>query len=68
MLEAYLEIGQQLQIPNVEQEKSEVLKLVQRRLSQESCGRWLLVFDNADDINMWMEKAGGTTGSGRRID
>ncbi|KAF1955434.1 hypothetical protein CC80DRAFT_536030 [Byssothecium circinans] len=68
MLEAYLEIGQQLQIPNIEQEKGDVQKLVQRRLGQESSGRWLLVFDNADDIDMWTEKAGGTAGSGRRID
>ncbi|KAF2176127.1 TPR-like protein, partial [Zopfia rhizophila CBS 207.26] len=68
MLEAYLEIGQQLQIPNVEQEKAEVQKLVQDRLSQESSGRWLLVFDNADDINIWTDKTDNTTGSGRRMD
>ncbi|KAH8694330.1 hypothetical protein GQ44DRAFT_719472 [Phaeosphaeriaceae sp. PMI808] len=68
MLEAYLEIGRQLQIPNIEQEKPEVQKIVQRSLSQESSGRWLLVFDNADDIDMWTEKAGSTTSSGRRID
>ena len=68
MLEAYLEVGRQLQIPNLEQEKAEVQKLVQRRLSQESFGRWLLVFDNADDINVWTESAGSITGSSRRID
>ncbi|KAH7396273.1 P-loop containing nucleoside triphosphate hydrolase protein [Pyrenochaeta sp. MPI-SDFR-AT-0127] len=68
MLEAYLEIGQQLQIPNVEQEKSNVQKLVQRKLSQESSGRWLLVFDNADDIDMWTEKTSSATGSSRQID
>ncbi|KAF2190064.1 FabD/lysophospholipase-like protein [Zopfia rhizophila CBS 207.26] len=68
MLEAYLEIGQQLQIPNLEQEKADVQKLVQRRLSQESSGRWLLVFDNADDTDMWMERANNTEDLGRRID
>jgi hypothetical protein len=66
MLEAYLEMGRQLQIPDLE--KTNVQDLVQRRLSQESSGRWLLVFDNADDIRIWTEKADSTTGSGRRID
>ncbi|KAJ4286311.1 hypothetical protein N0V90_013345 [Kalmusia sp. IMI 367209] len=68
MLETYLEVGQQLQIPNVEQQQSEVQKLVQRKLSLESSGRWLLVFDNADDIDIWTEKASGIAGSGRQID
>ncbi|KAF2180116.1 hypothetical protein K469DRAFT_693571 [Zopfia rhizophila CBS 207.26] len=68
MLEAYLEIGQQLQIPNLEQEKADVQKLVRRRLSQESSGRWLLVFNNADDIDIWTDKVDMTAGLGRRID
>ncbi|KAH0562201.1 hypothetical protein GP486_003102 [Trichoglossum hirsutum] len=68
MLEAYLEIGQQMQIPNIEKEQADVQKLVQHRLSQESSGKWLLVFDNADDINIWVDKADNTTGSTRRID
>jgi tetratricopeptide (TPR) repeat protein len=68
MLAAYLEIGQQLQIPNVEQNKSEVPKLVQRELSQEAAGRWLLVFDNADDIDLWTEETSSVTGSSRHID
>ena len=68
MLEAYLEIGQQLQIPNIEKEQADVQKLVQHQLSQESSGKWLLVFDNADDIDIWTDKANNTTGSDRRID
>tara|TARA_R110002003_G_scaffold95_1_gene7240 strand:- start:19322 stop:21166 length:1845 start_codon:yes stop_codon:yes gene_type:complete len=68
MLAAYIEVGQQLQIPNVEQNKSEVPKLVQRELSQEAAGRWLLVFDNADDIDLWTEKTSSVIGSSRHID
>ena len=68
MLEAYLEISQQMQIPNIEKERADVQKLVQRRLSQECSGRWLLVFDNADDINIWTDKADNTAGSNHRID
>jgi tetratricopeptide (TPR) repeat protein len=68
MLAAYLEIGQLLQIPNVQQKRSEVPKLVQHKLSQESAGRWLLVFDNADDIDMWTETTSSEIGSSRHID
>lgn len=64
MLEAYLEIGRQLQIPNIK-EPGDVQKLVQRHLSQEGSGKWLLVFDNADDIDIWMDKADNTLGSSR---
>ena len=35
-------------------------------LSNESTGPWLLVFDNADDINMWIGRS--EQGSGRLID
>ena len=31
---------------------------MQAHLSKESTGRWLLVFDNADDLDMWIAKAG----------
>ena len=68
MLEAYLAVGRQLRIPNLKQDKTDVQKLVQRQLSQESSGKWLLVFDNADDIDVWTEKADKAAGSGRRID
>ncbi len=68
MLKAYVDIGQQLQIPNIEHEQEDVQKLIQRRLSQESSGKWLLVFDNADDIDIWTSKSGSATGSTRRID
>ena len=50
--QAYLEVGQQLGIPGIDEEKADVKKLVQDRLSQDSAGRWLLIFDNADDIEM----------------
>src|ERR1700730_7196027 len=56
--QAYLEIGRQLRIPDLEQEQGDVKKLVQRYLSDESAGRWLLIFDNADDIDMWINRNG----------
>jgi hypothetical protein len=35
---------------------------MQGHLSQESAGRWL-IFDNADDIDMWIKKDGNGDGS-----
>ncbi len=46
-------------------------KLVQDFLSEESAGRWVLVFDNADDINMWIDKPqspGSPESSARLLD
>jgi tetratricopeptide (TPR) repeat protein len=68
MSEAYLEIGQQLQIPDVEQGQADIQKLVQRYLSQDSSGKWLLVFDNADDVDIWTKKPENTSDSSRLID
>jgi tetratricopeptide (TPR) repeat protein len=66
--QAYLEIGRQLQIPGLEEEKSDVRKLVQHHMSRESTGQWLLIFDNADDIDMWFKNTGTKTESTCLID
>jgi len=68
MLEAYLEIGHELRLPSIEQEQASIQKRVQRHLSQESSGKWLLMFDNADDINMWTDKSDDITDLARQID
>ena len=68
MREAYLEIGRQLGIPNAEKEKADIKKLVQHHLSHESAGKWLLVFDNADDIGMWIDIDSNAAQSWRLID
>jgi folate-binding Fe-S cluster repair protein YgfZ len=52
--QAYLDVAQKLGIPGCEEEKSDVKKLVQAYLSKEHAGRWLLVFDNADEMDMWI--------------
>jgi tetratricopeptide (TPR) repeat protein len=64
--QAYLDVARQLKIPGSDEDKADVKKLVQGYLSKESAGRWLLVFDNADDVNMWTTQSG--LGSGRLID
>ncbi|RDW59079.1 hypothetical protein BP5796_12003 [Coleophoma crateriformis] len=65
--QAYFDIARQLSIPGWEDTKTDVKKLVQSYLSGESAGQWLLVFDNADDINMWITKCGSEEESSRLI-
>ena len=68
--QGYLDAAQQLGILGWENDKEDVKRLVQDYLGKESIGRWLLVFDNADDIDMWIAKPGSglQAGSQRLID
>ena len=66
--QAYLEVAQQLGISGWEDDKKDVKRLLQEYLSKESTGQWLLVFDNADDIDMWIAKASGSEGFRPLID
>ena len=64
--QACFEIGRQLQIPV--EKKEDVIKLVQDALSQDSAGQWLLILDNADDIDMWLNDMDIGTRTTRLID
>jgi tetratricopeptide (TPR) repeat protein len=50
---AYRDIGQQLKIPGLEDDKADVKGLVKTRLSQESTGKWLMIVDNADNFEIF---------------
>ena len=50
---AFREIGQQLKIPELKNEDTDVKTLVKTRLSQESTGRWFMIVDNADDFELF---------------
>jgi hypothetical protein len=54
---AYQKIGQELQIPGINKDKTDIKSLVKDFLSQESAGRWLLIVDNADDVEMLYNRA-----------
>ncbi|KAI1202102.1 hypothetical protein F5X97DRAFT_288002 [Nemania serpens] len=54
---AYREIGQLLQLPNIDAEKADVKTLVKRGLSHKDAGSWLLILDNADDPDMMFQDA-----------
>jgi hypothetical protein len=60
---AYQDIAQQLRIPGWDEEKADVKKLVQTNLSQVDTRPWLCVFDNADDMSMWIHPSGSEPGS-----
>jgi tetratricopeptide (TPR) repeat protein len=60
--QAYRDIAQRLSIPGWNDEKADVKKLVQVHLSQENARPWLCIYDNADDVNLWM--ASSDLGSG----
>ena len=51
--QGYLNVANKLGIP-VSDNKADVKLLVQAFLSEDSAGQWLLVFDNADEIDMWI--------------
>ncbi|KAH9204603.1 hypothetical protein DL95DRAFT_495507 [Leptodontidium sp. 2 PMI_412] len=66
--QAYLDVARQLGIAGYEDTQVDVKRLVRDHLSKDSAGQWLLVFDNADDINMWTGQVGSQSGSERLID
>jgi hypothetical protein len=53
----FRDIGQALRIPGINEDKADVKSLVKTFLSQESASRWLLIIDNADDIEMLYSRA-----------
>jgi tetratricopeptide (TPR) repeat protein len=52
--QGYLKIAKQLKISGCEDEKVDAKQLVQDYLNKYNLGQWLLVFDNADDMDMWI--------------
>ncbi|KAK0756133.1 hypothetical protein N5P37_011345 [Trichoderma harzianum] len=55
--QAYRNAAAKLGISGYDDAKADVKRLVQNHLSSESAGQWLLVFDNADEIGMWVDQS-----------
>jgi tetratricopeptide (TPR) repeat protein len=66
--QAHLNICQKLQLPGWDNHCEDPKRLLQSYLSQASAGQWLLVFDDADDINLWTKSQGSDPGSARLMD
>ena len=54
--QAYLNAAGQLGIPGYDDSEADVIGLMRDHLSSKSAGQWLLVFDNADDIGIWVDE------------
>ncbi|PWY91604.1 hypothetical protein BO94DRAFT_555415 [Aspergillus sclerotioniger CBS 115572] len=50
--QAYMNVAQKFGMSGMKPE--EVKEGIRNYLSQDSAGEWLLIFDNADDLDMWM--------------
>ncbi|KAJ5592025.1 Acyl transferase/acyl hydrolase/lysophospholipase [Penicillium hispanicum] len=61
--QAYLKMADHLGIVIANKEQEEINSAIRDRLSQRGTGRWLLIFDNADDIEMWESSSGSSPGS-----
>jgi hypothetical protein len=53
---AFLEIGRHYRVPGINEDNANVKSLVKVYMSQDVAGRWLLIVDNADDIEMLYER------------
>jgi len=49
---AYREIGRQLKVEGINEDKADVKSLVKTALGHERAGSWLLIVDNADDVEL----------------
>jgi tetratricopeptide (TPR) repeat protein len=54
--EAYRDIAQRLELPGLDDPKTDVLRLVHNWLCNEINGKWIIVLDNADDIETFYPK------------
>jgi tetratricopeptide (TPR) repeat protein len=59
--QACREVAGVLRLVGTESDKEDVKELVQRHLSAERAGRWMLIVDNADDMDV-LEGSGGEKG------
>jgi hypothetical protein len=55
--QGYIHVARKLGVSGLENEEADVKQLVQDHLEEQSTDPWLLVFDNADDIGMWIDNS-----------
>lgn len=54
--EAYRDIADRLELPRRNNPKVDVLRLVSNWLCEETNGKWMMIIDNADDIEVFYPK------------
>nr|POE94467.1 vegetative incompatibility protein het-e-1 [Quercus suber] len=65
---AYREIGNLLRVPGITEENADVKKLVKENLNSHNDRTWLMIVDNADDIDILMQCIGDQPASARLYD
>ncbi|KAL2195254.1 hypothetical protein P885DRAFT_70825 [Corynascus similis CBS 632.67] len=58
--QAYTSIAYECRIPGHDDPKMDILTLVKRWLERKDCFRWLMVIDNADDMQLFFGQQGGS--------
>jgi len=58
---SYREIGSKLNISGVNNPKADVKTLVKERLSTQESGKWLMIVDNADELNLFYNSINNST-------
>ncbi|KAF1991357.1 kinesin light chain 1 [Aulographum hederae CBS 113979] len=65
---AYRKIGIHLCIPGITDDNADIKGIVNKALSSDSIGQWLMIVDNADDPSVLMSSTAGDPGSVRLLD
>ena len=65
---AYHKVARNLRLAGCEENSVHILESVQTYLSDENNGPWLLVFDNADNVDLWTSPFTAEAGTKRLID
>jgi hypothetical protein len=55
--QGYYAVAQQLGIRGSRSNEADVKRLVKEYRNKDSAGHWIMVYDNADDIDMWTDKS-----------
>lgn len=58
--QAYQDIGEQLKLPGIEEKGADVLSIVKKYFCSEEAGEWLMIFDNADSLDLWSGSSAST--------
>lgn len=55
--QGYHAVAQQLGIDGSESKEADIKQLVKDYLGEDRAGHWIMVYDNADDIDMWIDRS-----------
>lgn len=58
---SYREIGSKLNISGFDDPKADIKTLVKERLSAQESGKWLMIVDNADELNLFYNSTNNST-------